>query len=262
MGRKSVFAATLIFSLHMGVNDASATFHFMQVEQIIGGVGGDTSAQAVQLRMLAAGQNLLNGQAVLRVRDATGSNPVTITSFPPPNPASGGCVRILIASPNFANYTTPPVDASTRDYVMTNLIPPSYLAAGSLTFEDTIGTVYWRVSWGGAGYTGSNAGSPTNVTGGGSSFGPPFAGALPSATAQALRYNPNCPPGTSNGNANDYTVTAGAATFMNNDSTSFLVALPPVPTVSQWGMLAMALSVLVGATLLMRQRSAGLELRA
>jgi len=35
---------------------AHATFHLMQVEQVIGGVSGDTSAQAIQLRMRLDGQ--------------------------------------------------------------------------------------------------------------------------------------------------------------------------------------------------------------
>ena len=44
--------ASLAFAL-----PAQATFHFMQIEQVIGGVNGDTTAQAVQLRMRFAGQN-------------------------------------------------------------------------------------------------------------------------------------------------------------------------------------------------------------
>jgi hypothetical protein len=39
-------AATLLLPL----NRASAAFHFMQIEQVIGGVNGDTTAQAIQLR--------------------------------------------------------------------------------------------------------------------------------------------------------------------------------------------------------------------
>ncbi len=40
---------------------AQATFHFMQIEQVIGGVNGDTTAQAVQLRMRPAGQVEVGG---------------------------------------------------------------------------------------------------------------------------------------------------------------------------------------------------------
>ena len=42
---------------------ALASFHVMKVEQVIGGVGGDTSQQAIQLRMRAVGQNLVGNHA-------------------------------------------------------------------------------------------------------------------------------------------------------------------------------------------------------
>ncbi len=38
-------------------NTAHATFHFMQIEQVIGGVDGDTTKQAIQLRMRSLNQN-------------------------------------------------------------------------------------------------------------------------------------------------------------------------------------------------------------
>ncbi len=133
---------------------ALATFHLMEIKQVIGGVDGDTSAQAVQLKMRLAGQQFLAGQAQLVVRDATGANPVALSTFPMPNPASGACREILPATPGMAARTSPPLDAAGRDYVM-NPIPASYLAAGSLTFEAIGGVVYWRTSWGGAAYTGA-----------------------------------------------------------------------------------------------------------
>lgn len=37
--------------------DVRATFHLMQIEQVVGGVCGDTTSQAIQLRMRDAGQN-------------------------------------------------------------------------------------------------------------------------------------------------------------------------------------------------------------
>ncbi len=53
----------------------------MQISQIIGGVNGDTSAQAIELRMRAPGQNFLSNAPKLIVVDATGSNPITLNSF-------------------------------------------------------------------------------------------------------------------------------------------------------------------------------------
>ncbi len=98
---------TLATLLGMGVaTGAHATFHFMQIEQVIGGVNGDTTAQAVQLRMRAGGQNLMGG-AKLWVHDATGSNPILLIDFLTnvPNGVSGS--RVLISSPSFKTQTTP-----------------------------------------------------------------------------------------------------------------------------------------------------------
>lgn len=200
---------------------AEAAFHLMQIEQIIGGVNGDTTAQAIQLRMRSAGQNFVSGTR-LRVFDANGANPVTIITFGsnPPNGASGA--RILIASAAFSSATSP---AAVPNFTMTNLIPPSYLAAGSLVFES--GTiVYWRLSWGGASYTGTNAGNITNDADG--NFGPPFAGPCPSTTLQALQFT-GLHTAPSTNNAANYALTAGAAVFTNNAGTSFTV-IAPAPT--------------------------------
>ncbi len=196
---------------------ASATFHLMQVEQVIGGVNGDTTAQAIQLRMRAAGQNQVS-QGRLVVRDATGANPVTIVNMATNVANSALGARVLIASTNFSNYTVP---AAVPDFTMTNLIPSSYLTAGSLTFEaDLGGTIYWRLSWGGASYTGSGAGDITNDSDG--NFNPPFNAALPSGSLQALQFN-----GTANAlstnNAAQYVATAGPATFSRNAGTSYSV---------------------------------------
>ena len=45
---------------------AFASFHLMKIEEAIGGVGGDTSQQAIQLRMRFGGQNLV-GSAQARL---------------------------------------------------------------------------------------------------------------------------------------------------------------------------------------------------
>ncbi|MGZ4986195.1 MAG: hypothetical protein ACXV8A_08905, partial [Chthoniobacterales bacterium] len=58
-----------------------ASFHLMQIEQVIGGVNGDTSAQAIQLRMRFASENLISG-AELIVVDSAGNNPVSLITFP------------------------------------------------------------------------------------------------------------------------------------------------------------------------------------
>ncbi len=199
---------------------ALANFHIMEIEQVIGGVSGDTSAQAVQLKMRADGQNVLAGQALLIVRDAAGNNPVTLSTFPAPNPTAGPCREILLVTPAMASKTSPAV---TGAYTMTP-IPAAYLAAGSLTFEG-FGSAYWRVSWGGAGYTGPQ----TVVAGINDSDGvtsPAFAGALPSTSAKALAFTPACP-ALSTTNAADYAPTAGAAVLKNNALATFTVVAGP-----------------------------------
>lgn len=204
---------------------ASASFHLMQIEQVIGGVNGDTSAQAIQLRMRAAGQNLVS-QARLRVRDATGANPVLLIDMAANVPNNALGARILICTPNFVSQTSP---ACVPDFIMTAPIPASYLNAGTLTFEQdpAASTIYWRLSWGGAGYTGSGTGSLTNDADG--NFNPPIGTALPSTGLQAerFRFAANAQSIT---NLNDYQLTAGAATFTNNAGASFVVVGVPVST--------------------------------
>lgn len=192
---------------------AGASFHLMQIHEVIGGVNGQTSIQAVQLRMRAVGQSFVsNGRLV--VRDATGNNPVVLIAFPTNVTNSGAGVTVLAATSGFAAATTPSL---TPDFIFTNPIPNSYLAAGTLTFEDNFGTVLWRLSWGGSAYTGPGTGSLTNDADG--NFNPPYSGPLPSTTAQALLFQGSATALSTN-NAADYALTAGAATFTNNAGAS------------------------------------------
>src|SRR5262245_8443043 len=161
---------------------ANATFHLVQIEQVIASVDGDTSAQAVQLRMRANAQNLVN-QGKLVVYDAAGLNPVVIIDVANsvPNGALGS--HVLITSASFPAHTAPP---AVPDFFMTNIIPATYFAAGSLTWEKDDGTIYWRLSWGGAAYTGPTNGSNLNDNDG--NFGPPFPTALPSCGVYGVRF--------------------------------------------------------------------------
>jgi hypothetical protein len=203
---------------------AQATFHLMQIEQVIGGVNGDTTAQAVQLRMRFAGQDQLVG-AELMVVDAAGNNPIILFTFPADTLIADQGSRILITTSSFASYEATPIPS---DFTMTMAIPASYLAAGRLAFQKF--GIRWSVSWGGAGYTGPNTGTMDNDADG--DFGPPFAGVLPSTTTSALRFN-GAAAAMSTTNAADYSVTAGAATFTNNQGASTLLfggTATPTPT--------------------------------
>ena len=195
--------------------------HLMQIEQVIGGVAGDATAQAIQLRQRAAGQNTIQ---VFRIVawDASGANPVVIST--PPTPVSGAALgdRILFASAAFVAATN---QAAVPDFTMTAVIPASYLAAGSITFEDKVTReAIWRVSWGGGSYTGPNVGGTNNDVDG--DFGPPVTTPLPSAGTQALLFQG---PATalSTTNLADYALTAGDAVFRNNAGQTFTVASPP-----------------------------------
>ena len=207
-------------------SQALGSFHFMQIEQVIGGVNGDTTAQAIQLRMRSSLQNQMQLSRLI-AHDSTGGGNIVLATFPGPVANSATGSRVLIMSSAFAQYTNP---SATADRIMSALIPASYLAAGSLTFEDNFGTIYWRLSWGGAGYTGSNAGSITND--GDGNFGPPVAGPLPSTTRQALKFNGSATAQSTN-NLADYSVTGGDAIFNNNaGSPNFNVVTPACSTCS------------------------------
>ncbi|MBY0113805.1 MAG: hypothetical protein K2Y21_13390 [Phycisphaerales bacterium] len=200
---------------------AVASHHVMQIQQIIGGVGGDVTAQAIQLRQRFAGQNFV-ALSRLRVYDAAGQNPITLITFPA-NVSNGAAgATILIASPSFVGKTTP---AAVPDFTMSAVIPASYLAAGKLAFEDGA-TIWWSVAWGGAAYTGSQVLNFTNDSD--SNAGPAFPLALPSASTSALTYN-GAASGASTTNAANYIVTSGAAVFKNNPGTNFTVTIPACP---------------------------------
>ena len=201
-----------------------ASFHLMQIEQVIGGVDGDTTAQAIQLRMRSLGQSLVS-QAKLVAFDATGSNAITILDLTNDVANSAAGSRVLIVSSNFLNSTSP---TTVPDFILTTPIPSNYLAAGRLAWEQDLGTIYWSLSWGGTNYTGPTDGSILNDNDG--NFGPAFSGPLPFTSTSALLFT-NTASAASRSNVVDYVVTSGAAAFTNNAGAGFsVVSKPPVIT--------------------------------
>src|SRR3981081_1778377 len=71
------FLTAILFFLAV---QARASFHLMQIEEVIGGVNGDTTAQAIQLRMRASGENFVTGAQLIAV-DAAGNNPITVATL-------------------------------------------------------------------------------------------------------------------------------------------------------------------------------------
>jgi hypothetical protein len=208
---KRLSLGALTLGVGLLAQPAFASFHLMQIEQVIGGVNGDTTRQAIQLRMRAGGQNVLAPSRLI-AWDAAGANPVVIVDFTANVANSAAGARILVSTSNFLAGLTP-------DAVMTNPIPASYLAGGKLTFE-TDGTagaqVWWGLAWGT--YSGTNTGvvgsSPTGNDLDGN-FNPPAAGALPSTSQVALRF-PGTAAALSTNNLADYAPTTGQYVFTNN----------------------------------------------
>jgi hypothetical protein len=197
----------------------------MQIEQVIAGVNGDPTAQAIQLRMRAIGENHVTG-AQLIAYDAAGNNPITLITFP--SGVTNGAIgaRILISTANFLGHETSPIAS---DFIMT-AIPASYLAAGRIAYlkpSFQSGGVLWSVSWGGTSYTGPNTGLTTNDADG--NFAPPVDGPLPSNSTVALHFV-GAATAMSTNNAADYELTPAAATFTNNagDFTEVSAGTPSV----------------------------------
>jgi len=213
MKRFHVFTLATLFLLLNST--AWASVHLMQIERVIAGVDGDTSAQAVQLRMRSAFQNQTQ-LARLVAYDAAGLNPVILSAPSTTVPNSSAGDRILFCTSAFAADTDP---TAAPDFTMVP-IPSSYLASGSLTWESTTGSIYWRLSWGGSSYTGDTTGTTFNDADG--QFAPGYASALPSAGTVALSFLGTATDLSTN-NANDYALTADNAEFTNNAGNVFTV---------------------------------------
>jgi len=220
MSRRSVLTLVALASGLLTYSPVHATFHLMQIEQVIAGVNGDTSAQAIQLRMRFAAQCLVS-QAKLWAWDAEGKNPILLVDMQKDVANCKAGSRILIASKNFMKYVNIPI---ATDFVMTDLIPDSYLAAGSITLESDAGDeIVWRLSWGGAAYTGPTTGDTDNDSDG--DYGPPYPGPLPSDGNKALKFmGGRLAMNTTN--AEKYQLTTSAAVFTNNKNKMGMVFIP------------------------------------
>ena len=221
-----------LLSIFMALTSASsafASFHAMQVEQVIGGMDGDMTAQAIQLRMRAAGQSVVSA-ARLRAWDAAGLNPVLLLDMTTNVSVATSEARILLVTSSFTTKAQALFPTFAPDFTLANPIPASYLAAGRLTFESDGGIIYWSLSWGGAAYTGSTIGNTFNDTNG--IFGPAFGSPLPTANRQALQFTGTAA-ALSTTNAADYAITVGAATVVKNNGTNFNLTLPAEIAVEQ-----------------------------
>ncbi|MCC7293985.1 MAG: hypothetical protein IT449_18140 [Phycisphaerales bacterium] len=221
MIRKSLMMGAAVACLIAAADASAVSFHLMQIEQVIAGVDGDTTAQAIQLRMRSAGQTFISGARLVAV-DAAGANPVILVNFG--TNVSNGAMgdRVLIATANMSSHTSPPLVA---DFTMTNRIPDSYLAAGCIIFQNDAGTqILWRLCYGGAGYTGPTTGTLDNDNDG--DFAPPFDGALPTSNTESLLFG-GAASDKSTTNQDDYAYSGSAAVLTNNARNSFTVQGAP-----------------------------------
>ncbi len=225
-----------LLTITLLTSSAQAGFHVMQIEEIIGGINGNTTAQAIQLRLKSAGQNLVSNASIWAA-DATGSNRVLLLDISANVTNSAGGARVLLATSAFTtamNATGGP--AFVPDFTLATPIPVAYLNAGKITFESdggtvsTPGTVYWAFAWGGATYTGTNTGSTQNDSDG--FFGDnlahsaPFASALPTTTFGGVIFT-GASSAASTNNAADYAATSSPAIVTKNNATFFTVVPEP-----------------------------------
>jgi hypothetical protein len=186
---------------------AHASFHIMQIEQVIGGVGGDTNAQAIQLRMRSSFQNQMQLSRI-NVRDASGANPILVVDMTHPVANSNTGDRVLIASAGMASDL-----ALTPDFVMTNLDTPELPRRGEPHLRgrrrhDLLARELGRCRLLGHG-RGEHHQRRRRQRESGVRRG------APSSTSQALQF-PGTSGAPSTNNAADYALTVGAATFTNN----------------------------------------------
>jgi len=80
---------------------ASAAFHLNEITKVMVGLNGNPTVQAVELKMLASGENLVTGVSV-KVYDAAGTQVDSLGSFSASVPAGIAGRFILCATENFA----------------------------------------------------------------------------------------------------------------------------------------------------------------
>jgi len=198
----------------LGTVPALASYHDMQIQQAVGGVCGDPSQQAVQLRLRFSFQNLVSGKKLVAY-DAAGSNPIVLATFNHDVTGFDAGDTILATTPELAAAA-----GITPDFTLTQRIPDSYLAAGRVTFEDPDAnfgaTILWSLAWGGTSYTGDTTGGTINDVDG--DFGK-VSGPLPFSRDQSLAFQ-NAASDPSSTNSVDYALSASPATLTNNAGTA------------------------------------------
>jgi peptidoglycan hydrolase-like protein with peptidoglycan-binding domain len=122
-----VSLATAAVAVSAAPRPACATFHLMNVSRVLSGWNGNAGVQAVELTMLAAGQNLVGG-GVINAYNAAGTLIGPLGTFPAnvANGVTGG--RILCATAAFQSTF-----GITADLTITAGVP---VGTGQVAFEN------------------------------------------------------------------------------------------------------------------------------
>ena len=83
-----------------GDTEAPQTFHIAEIFKIMAGYNGDATIQAVEIKTLGAGENLVNGASIV-VFNPDGSLSANLGTFPADVPNGAAGVRILCATAAF-----------------------------------------------------------------------------------------------------------------------------------------------------------------
>lgn len=228
MSQSRLLPIAVLAGLLAAAVPASASYHHVEIEKIVGGVQGDATAQVIQLRIKEAGTNVEGLQIV--ACDAAGNNPVTIFTIPAnvANNAFGS--RILLCTAAMLGKLSPPI---VPEFVFTTVIPQAYLAAGTLYIDhpgDAIGPL-WRLSWGGANYSGPGTVEPINDNDGNAN--PAYGAGIPINASKMVRfrYTADIPGDTNNA---DYVSDSNGSVHNNAGQPATINTTTPVAAVS-WG---------------------------
>jgi hypothetical protein len=126
--RLAAFGGSLIALLSSSARPAHASFHLNEIDRVMTSYNGDATVQAVELKMLASGENLVTGLSI-KTYDAAGVLLATHGTFTASLPAGGALAgrKILCATSAFATKF-----GITPDLVITAGLP---LANGQVSYE-------------------------------------------------------------------------------------------------------------------------------
>jgi hypothetical protein len=131
--RRSLSLLAVVLIPLLTASPATATFHLNEITKVMASFDGDTTIQAIEFKMLAAGENLVSGKQI-KVYDRTGALLATLASFPANLGAAGAVTgaKFLVATNNWQVRF-----GLTPDFIIT---PGIRTMTGQVSFEDPTGS--------------------------------------------------------------------------------------------------------------------------